>query len=121
MNRKFYVQLSLLIGLLVVVGFLMQQKFSDMLNATLEQTISNQTADMAIVAEERFSQELAELRFAASYLSTHSNAETAADILKELNSDSNGITAGLILPLGQSLIGEPLSKFDFSRLPMASQ
>ena len=121
MNKKFAAQIFLLGVILAAVGFLMQQKFGDMLNATLEQTISNQTADMAIVAEERFSQELAELHFAAKYLSTHNDSETAADVLKELNKYNAGVTAGLILPLGQGVIGKSLSKFDFLRLPMASQ
>lgn len=121
LNRKFIVQIFFLIALLVMVGFLMQQKFSNMLNDTLEQTISNQTADMAIVAEERFSQELAELRFAANYLSTHPDLKIAADLLNELSRDNKGTSVGLVLPLGQSVIGEHLSKFDFSRLPMASQ
>ena len=121
MNKKFFTQIFLLVVVLVVVGFLMQQKFSDMLNATLEKNIANQTSDMAIVAEERFSQELAELHFAAGYLANHLNNEFATDILDELNRNTTGVSVGLVTPLGSSVIGESLNKFDFTRFPMASQ
>ncbi len=121
MNKKFFTQIILLVVFLVVVGFLMQQKFSDMLNATLEKNIANQTSDMAIVAEERFSQELAELHFAAGYLANHLNNEFATDILDELNRNTAGVSVGLVTPLGSSIIGESLNKFDFTRFPMASQ
>ncbi len=121
MNKKLIAQLFFLVAFLVVIGFLMQQKFSNMLNSTLEQNIANQTSDMAIVAEERFSQELAELRFAANYLSDHLSNEVAADILAELRKSNSGVSVGFVTPLGKSIIGDPLNKFEFSRLPMASQ
>ena len=99
----------------------MQQRFGDMLNATLEQTIANQTSDMAIVAEERFHQELAQLLIASEYLSNHPKQEDWKDILSILAKENSGITVGIVYPNGAALYGESLSKFEFIRLPMAAQ
>ena len=68
MSKKFFLYLSFLIFAFLVVGLLMQQKITDMLNTTLEHTVAQQTSDMAIVAKERFAQEISQLIFAADYL-----------------------------------------------------
>ena len=106
---------------LTIVGFLMQQRFSYMLNATLEQTIANQTSDMAIVAEERFQQELAQLLIASEYLANHPKQEDWKDILSILAKENSGVTVGIIYPSGAAILGESLSQFEFVRLPMAAQ
>jgi signal transduction histidine kinase/CheY-like chemotaxis protein/HPt (histidine-containing phosphotransfer) domain-containing protein len=121
LSKKFTIQLACLIVVLSVVGFLMQQRFGDMLNATLEQTIANQTSDMAIVAEERFKQELAQLQIAADYLSNHPNQKDWQDILSILAKNNSGVTVGIVFPNGKEILGEPLSKSEFIRLPMAAQ
>ncbi|MBR4903042.1 MAG: response regulator [Selenomonadaceae bacterium] len=121
MSKKFAIQLACLILVLSVVGFLMQQRFGDMLNATLEQTIANQTSDMAIVAEERFKQELAQLQIAADYLANHPNREEFGDVLSVLAKSNSGVTVGIVFPNGKSILGESLSKSEFIRLPMAAQ
>ena len=97
----------------------MQHKVSNMLKIALEQTIARQTADMAVVAEERFGKELAQLRFAAKYISAHPEQATEVNILKELSSSDSGIKVGLIRLNGQAVIGMSLSKEDFRRLPTA--
>ena len=121
MNRKFTLQIMCLIISLSVVGFLMQQKFGNMLNATLEQRIAQQTSDMAIVAEERFQQELAQLHIAADYLSEHRDRNEWNDILKILAKDEAEVIVGISFPNGAAIVGEPLRKQDFIRLPMAAQ
>ena len=121
MNKKFAIQIVFLIMSLSVVGFLMQQRFGSMLNATLEQTIANQTSDMAIVAEERFQQELAQLLIASEYLANHPKREEWKDILSILEKENSGVTVGIVFPSGEAVFGESLSKFEFIRLPMAAQ
>ena len=122
MNKKFAIQIVCLIFSLLVIGFLMQQRFGDVLNATLEQRIAQQTSDMAIVAEERFKQELAQLSFAADYLAGHQNPETWTEVLSILSKNNNpGITVGIVNPTGNAILGASISKFDFSRLPMSAQ
>jgi len=121
LNRKFTLQILCLIIALSVVGFLMQQRFGYILNATLEQRIAQQTSDMAIVAEERFQQELAQLHIAAEYLSKHQDHEDWNDILKTLAKDEADVIVGITFPNGTAVIGAPLSKYNFIRLPMAAQ
>ena len=121
MSRKFAVQIVCLIMSLTIVGFLMQQRFGYMLNATLEQTIANQTSDMAIVAEERFQQELAQLLIASEYLANHPKQEDWKDILSILAKENSGVTVGIVYPSGAAILGESLSQFEFVRLPMAAQ
>ncbi len=121
MSRNFAIQITCLILVLSVVGFLMQQRFGSMLNATLEQTIANQTSDMAIVAEERFKQELAQLHIAADYLSSHPKQEDWNAILTILSKNEVGVRVGITFPNGETILGGSLSKSEFIRLPMASQ
>ncbi|MBO4779811.1 MAG: hypothetical protein J5497_04150, partial [Selenomonadaceae bacterium] len=121
MSKKFAIQIVCLIIALSVVGFLMQQRFGNMLNATLEQTIANQTSDMAIVAEERFKQELAQLQIAADYLANHPNREEWRTFLPILSKNATGVTVGIIYPSGEAIFGASLSKSEFIRLPMAAR
>ena len=113
-----------IVGLIValsVVGFLMQQRFGDMLNATLEQRVAQQTSDMAIVAEERFKQELAQLQIAADYLSNHPNREEWRAFLPILSKNTTGVTVGIIYPSGEAIFGASLLKSEFIRLSMAAR
>ena len=97
----------------------MQYKVRNLLNITLEQTIAKQMADMSIVAEERFSRELAELHFAAKYLSQHQGQENERNILLNLATSNAEVSVGLMKLDGQPIYGQALSKKDFARLPMA--
>lgn len=99
----------------------MQQKFTTMLNETLEQTIARQTSDMAIVAEERFAQEISELKFAANYLSENPTQDSQQKILQVLKKDDANVSVGILYPNGTAIIGKSQSRFEFFRLPMASQ
>ena len=121
MSKKFAIQIVCLIIALSVVGFLMQQRFGNMLNATLEQTIANQTSDMAIVAEERFKQELAQLQIAADYLANQPNRQEWQNILSMLSKNTLGVSVGIIYPSGEAIFGASLSNSEFIRLPMAAR
>ncbi|MBR3746897.1 MAG: response regulator [Selenomonadaceae bacterium] len=121
MSKKFVLQIVGLIVALSVVGFSMQQRFGDMLNATLEQRVAQQTSDMAIVAEERFKQELAQLQIAADYLSNHPNREEWRAFLPILSKNTTGVTVGIIYPSGEAIFGASLLKSEFIRLSMAAR
>ena len=121
LNKKFLIQVSILVVALVFVGLLMQQKVTNMLNTTLEHSIAQQTSDMAIVAEERFAQEISQLTFAANYLAENPSQDTQTNILKVLSRENRKISVGILSTTGQSIFGKNLSKFDFVRLPMAMQ
>ena len=95
----------------------MQYKVGNMLNAALEQTIARQTADIAVIAEERFNKELSQLRFAAQYISKHPGTE--ADILNELRLSGQKAETGLVTIRGETIQGIPLYKEEFNRLPRA--
>ncbi|MBR5913612.1 MAG: response regulator [Selenomonadaceae bacterium] len=120
MNKKVLIQFIFLVVSLVAVGFLIQSRINQVLKANLEQSIARQTADMSVVAEERFAQELAELSFASRYLAEHQNHETAVDILAGLSKEDPNVSVGYVMPNGQSIIGKSIYKKDFLRLPMAS-
>lgn len=121
LSRNFSIQIVLLIFALSVVGFLMQQRFGDMLNATLEQRIAQQTSDMAIVAEERFKQELAQLQIVADYLANHPNRQDWQNILPILSKNTSGVTIGITFPNGEAIFGTSLSRSEFVRLSMAAR
>ena len=99
----------------------MQYKVSKLLISALEQTIARQTADMAVVAEERFSKELENLQMAARYISSHPGQETEINVLERMKKEDQEVAIGLIKLDGQATYGVPLYKKDFSRLPMAFQ
>ena len=120
MNKKFLIQSIFLIVSLLAIGLLMQNRISQVLNSTLEQSIARQTADMAVVAEERFAQELAELSFAARYLADRQDEATINNVLTGLNKGDSNISVGYVLPSGKAVVGESLYRTDFFRLPMAS-
>ena len=99
----------------------MQYKVSKLLIAALEQTVSRQTADMAVVAEERFIKELENLKMAARYISSHPDKETEINVLQRINKADQEATVGLMNLEGQAIYGVPLYKKDFTRLPMVFQ
>ena len=104
---------------LISVGFLVRYKVSDMLNSALEQTIARQTADVSMIAEERFQKELTELAYAANYLTEHPGQDTEKNILNGLDKHNSNISVGLITLDGKAIHGESLSKSSFARISMA--
>ena len=117
--KKIVPQFICLTVLLIVVGFLMQNKVGSMLNDTLEQTIARRTADMSAVASERFDREPAELRFASDYITAHPSSETETNIIAALGKKDARISVGLLRLDGTAILGAPLSRDEFPRLPMA--
>ena len=114
--KKILLQFAAVLLILILAGFFLRGEVNDLLNATLERTIARQTSDMSIVAEERFSKELAELRLVAKYLEAHPNSATEENFLSLLKMNHEKISVGLLKFDGTAIHGEVLSKWDFLRL-----
>ena len=117
--KKIVVQFATVLVILIWVGLFMSSEVNHLLNATLEKMIAKQTSDMSIVAEERFAQELAELRLAAEYLERHPGTAAEENFLSILKAGNENISVGLLRLNDTAIHGKVLSKWDFLRLPMA--
>ncbi len=117
-NTRMLLQFFILSLCLFLSGTLIQEKIGSLLNATLETTIARQTADMSVVAEERFKRELAELSLAARYMESHPAGETEQAMLHELQ-HLEGVSVGLLKPAEKILPGEGISPEDFPGLTIA--
>ena len=107
---------------LLSVGFLMQHKVKILLNEALEQHLTRQTANLSMMAEERFKREINRLEYMAKYIETHN--QNFNGIIGQMNNaraemKETGISSGIITMNEKAIIGESLSYFDFKRLPMA--
>lgn len=117
--NKVFRQFMAVLLLLILAGFFVRSEVSDLLNTTLERTMAKQTSDLSIVAEERFGTELAELRLTAKYLEAHPDSTTEKNFLSLLKTNNENISVGIMKLDGQAVHGEPLSKWEFLRLPSA--
>ena len=118
-TKKIVLQFVAVLLILILAGFFLRAEVNNLLNATLEKTIAKQTADMSIVAEERFAKELAELRIAAKYLEKHPNLATEENFLALLKQNNEKISVGLLKLDGRAIHGKIISKWDFLRFPSA--
>ncbi|MBO4780374.1 MAG: hypothetical protein J5497_07040, partial [Selenomonadaceae bacterium] len=117
--KKILLQFIAVFIVLILAGFSLRSEVSDLLNATLERMIAKQSSDMSIVAEERFSKELAELRLAAKYLEAHPNVATETNFLSLFKAGNEGISVGLVQLNGKAIHGKRISQWDFMRLTSA--
>ena len=131
-----------ILALVVAFAFLTfwaTHRTNALLNDTLERTVARQAADMSVIAEERFGQELGELALAASAISDDPTGETARRLLVSLGAETkeetenrkkaeelgwlqgtrHGISVGIIAVDGHPLVGGSLSHWDFLNLPRA--
>ena len=115
--KKIILQFMLVLLILILTGFSLRAEVSNLLNATLERTMAKQASDLSIVAEERFSKELAELRLVANYLEAHPNSATEENFLSLLKLNNENISVGLLKLDGHAIHGKALSKWEFLRLP----
>ena len=117
--KKICLQFTMVLAILLVTGFFLRAEVTNLLNATLEKTMAKQTADLSIIAEERFAKELAELKLAAKYLSEHSDMATVENFLRTLQSGNENISVGLMKLDETAIRGKIISKWDFLRFPTA--
>ena len=133
--RKF---LAIIVAL-VFFTFWAAHRTNVLLNGTLERTVARQAADMSVIAEERFGQELGELELAASAIADDPTGETARRLLVSLGAETkeeaeshraakrpgwiqgtrHDISVGIIAVDGHPLVGGSLSRWDFLNLPHA--
>ena len=117
--KKIVFQFLAVLVVLVLAGFFLRAEVNDLLNATLEKMMAKQTSDLSVVAEERFSKELAELRLTAKYLASHSDAVMEQNFLSLLKAGNENITVGLMKLDGSAVYGISMSKWEFPRFPSA--
>ncbi|MBQ6005531.1 MAG: response regulator [Selenomonadaceae bacterium] len=114
--KKIILQFATVLGILILTGFSLRAEVNDLLNATLEKMIAKQAADLSIVAEEKFSKELAELKLAAEYLSAHPNdAAIEKNFLAMLQAGDENISVGMLSLNERAIHGKMISKWDFLR------
>ncbi|MBR4153702.1 MAG: response regulator [Selenomonadaceae bacterium] len=117
--KKIILQFLAVLVVLVLSGFFLRLEVNDLLNATLEKMMAKQTADLSIVAEERFRKELSELKLAAKYLETEPDSASTEKFLNVLKMGNENISVGLLRLDGSPIYGVTLSKWDFLRSPSA--
>ena len=106
-----------LVVALGVCAIFMQHKISDLLNATMEQNVARQTANMAVLAESQFRQELMVLHNSMKFLETHPGAED--EMIAGLAQARGGAAVGILAVDGTPAYGAPLPASKFRRLPHA--
>ncbi|MBQ9275613.1 MAG: response regulator [Succinivibrio sp.] len=104
--------------LVLVAGFgrFMQSRVDTLLNAAVEESVSQQIADMSVLAEEMFQRETAELRYAANFMANNPGADTERKLMEELGSTRPGIEVGLLFYDGSVHYGHELQRSHFKRL-----
>ncbi len=112
-------EIALLIATLVVVALWMQVRTMELLTSSLEKTVAGQAADIAVVAENHFQEELSVLTLAASCLEPSPGPDTRNRILQELREGGNGISVGIISVDGERIAGDTLPAWAFLNLPEA--
>ncbi|MBR4904547.1 MAG: response regulator [Selenomonadaceae bacterium] len=117
--KKVIIQFLAVLMILVTTGFFLRFEVNDLLNATLEQAMAKQTADLSIIAEERFAKELAELKIVAKYLEEQPNMATEENFLRILKSGNENVSVGLMRLDETAILGKVISKWDFLRFPTA--
>ncbi|MCR5536119.1 MAG: response regulator [Succinivibrio sp.] len=95
-EHKIVYQTLLVLVCIIGLGALMHSKVTRLLNSTIEQIVSKQAADMAVLAEESFAREMVELRYAASFLAHNPGEQTEGKLLKELNTSKPGVEVGVM-------------------------
>ena len=118
-SKKTFLNFIALMICLLTFAMLMQNKMTALLNEALEQQLTRQTANLSMMAEERFNKTFENLE----YLSKHieENPSMLPDLMKRLNAAKaefkvRGILIGIIDSNFNAIQGEALSNSDFKNL-----
>ena len=116
--RTFY-NFIMLILCLLSFALLMQYRMTKLLNNALEQQLTRQTANLSMMAEERFNKTFENLEYLAKHIEESPSA--LPDLMKRLDAAKSefkvrGIMIGIINSHGVALQGESLSNTDFKNL-----
>ncbi len=110
--------LAIVLGL-VVIGVLLQAKVGRLFVVSMEQNVARQTADLSVMAEERFERELVSLRLASEYLEPYGIEQRKRFFEIREKSLRKGVHIGMMRLDGQAIYGTSLSATDFPRIYMA--
>ena len=119
--RTFYNFVLLLICLLAF-ALLMQYRMTKLLNNALEQQLTRQTANLSMMAEERFNKTFENLEYLAKHI--EESPSVLPDLMKRLNAAKNefkvrGILIGIVDSNGNAIQGDSLNNTDFKSLHKA--
>ena len=107
---------------LLAFALLMQYKMTKLLNNALEQQLMRQTANLSMMAEERFDKTFENLEYLAKHI--EESPSVLPDLMKRLDAAKSefkvrGILIGIIDSNGKAIQGDALSHSDFKDLHMA--
>ena len=108
-----------LVAIFVALALWMQTRSSELLISSLEKTVSDQAADVTLMAEKQFREELSVLTLAASCIEPSSAGDAQMHLMAELRGKEPGVSVGVMSIDGDTSLGDPLSHQTFQLLSMA--
>ncbi|ORT99245.1 Hybrid sensory histidine kinase [Anaerovibrio sp. JC8] len=118
LSQKAIIEITLLIIILFITGNILQTQISRKLNDAAEESVSNMTADMAQLANERFMRYISTLEATARYLEEHEDQKD--NIIVALNRENIYGRAGIMDYEGHTQ-GAVVSKHEYPKLSRAFQ
>ncbi|MBQ7618165.1 MAG: response regulator, partial [Desulfovibrio sp.] len=106
-------QVICLVSCLFLIGILLREKVIDLLNSSLEHSVADKAADLAIMAEERFEREFVSLRLAAEYLEPYTEQQRQKFFEIREKDLVKGVSIGLFRLDGTPLWGERVNEQNF--------
>ena len=118
LSQKAFIEIIILTIILFITGNILQNQISRKLNDAAEESVSQMTADMAQLADERFMRYISTLKTASIYLEQHE--EQKNNILEAINQENVYGRAG-VMDYEGNITGAVVSKHDFPKLLRAFQ
>ncbi|WP_027406956.1 ATP-binding protein [Anaerovibrio sp. RM50] len=118
LSQKAFIEIIILTIILFITGNILQNQISRKLNDAAEESVSQMTADMAQLADERFMRYISTLKAASIYLEQHE--EQKNNILEAINQENVYGRAG-VMDYEGNVTGAVVSKHDFPKLLRAFQ
>ena len=118
LSQKAFIEIIILTIILFITGNILQNQISRKLNDAAEESVSQMTADMAQLADERFMRYISTLKAASIYLEQHE--EQKNNILEAINQENVYGRAG-VMDYEGNITGAVVSKHDFPKLLRAFQ
>ena len=94
LSQKAFIEIIILTIILFITGNILQNQISRKLNDAAEESVSQMTADMAQLADERFMRYISTLKTASIYLEQHE--EQKNNILEAINQENVYGRAGVM-------------------------
>ena len=116
---KIIVQICALIAVFAALAIWLQMRSASLMISSLENIVSHQATNVALLMERQFQEELSVLSLAADCIEPSPGDDALARILKELRGPDAGVSVGVISIDGESVLGDVFPYRSFKNLPMA--